>query len=82
MAAPKAPHFTARADDRVWDLDTRPTLDEAVIRHLGAGEGWEPGMAPVALVRGHGHHSHVTINGWPYVYIGTTDDGDTLYESY
>lgn len=77
-----APHFTANVADREWDLDTRPALDDAVIRHLGPNEGWAPGMASVALVAGTGHKSHVTINGWPYVYIGTTLDGNTLYETY
>jgi hypothetical protein len=69
--------------DRVWAL-AGPQIDltPAVIRHLGVTDGWRPGTAPTALVRGTGHPSHVLINGWPYAYIGTTEDQNTLYQTY
>jgi hypothetical protein len=53
-----------------------------VIRHLGVADGWNPGQPPAALVRGAGHPSHVRINGWPYCYVGSTGDGNTLYETH
>lgn len=70
--------------DTVWDPSpvTPLDLDASVIRHIGVEDGWTPGQAPVAVVRGTGHPSHVRINGWPYLYVGSTESGDTLYESY
>lgn len=70
------------AADIIWDPQHNPDADENLLGHLGAKEGWRPGMAPVAKLAGRGHPSHLRINGWPYVYIGTTADGDTLYQTY
>lgn len=70
--------------DTIWDPSpvAPMALDAFVIRHLGPADGWSPGDPPVALIRGVGHPSHVHINGWPYLYVGTTDTGDALYETY
>lgn len=71
------------ADVRWEPSPTAPLdLDASVIRHLGVEDGWRPGQPPAAIVRGTGHPSHVRINGWPYLYVGSTDDGNTLYETY
>lgn len=78
----------ANAADRRWNVDRRPSPDLTpnVIRHLGPDDGWSDGMWATALIRGAGHPSHVTINGYQYAYIGTVSDGpeagNTLYRSY
>jgi hypothetical protein len=71
-------------EDVRWDPSPAAPidLDHAVIRHLGVADDWSPGQPPAALVRGAGHPSHVRINGWPYCYVGSTGDGNTLYETH
>jgi hypothetical protein len=72
-------------EDHTWNAANRqeswPDMELAVLRFLGPDDGWRPGMAPTALLRGKGHPSHVMIHGWPFTYVGTTDDGDTIYET-
>jgi len=74
--------FINRSEDRIW-APAEPFVDltPAVIRHLGPTDGWQPEMAPTAVVRGVGHPSHGRINGWPYVYLGTTPDGNAIYQA-
>lgn len=74
-----------RVEDHVWNAanhqESWPDLELAVIRFIGTEDGWRPGMPPTALVKGSGHKSHVMIHGWPFTYVGTTTDGDTVYET-
>lgn len=81
MPARAIPHYAVRAGDAL-EIDGHPPLDAFIIRYLKSGEGWEPGMAPLVLLRGSAHARLATVGGWPFAYMGTTDDGNTIYESY